>query len=266
MPKLVVRDAKFYWRLFFRLTKQVNMPLWKTFKHRALHEEEIIDDFSLGGAEVAKAFDTIERVNKFLGGNKILVHSVKKVIHQYFPQKTNIVITDLGSGSGDGLRAIARWARRAGQKLSLKGVDANPFIVEYAAQAANDLEEITFEKADIFDPAYRPDGADIVTFNLCLHHFSDQRNLQLLQKCREAGVQIVLINDLHRNGWAYYLFLLFCWLTGANRIARLDGLISIRKGFTRPELQSLGRSIGPAAYSISWKWAFRYQMIINFEL
>jgi hypothetical protein len=76
----------------------------------------------------------------------------------------------------------------------------------------------------------------------------------------KASIGIV-VNDLHRHAMAYFLFRLLCLFT-TNNMVREDGLISILKGFKRDELIRISENIG-ASYRIKWKWAFRYQWIIQ---
>ena len=235
------------------------MPIFQQFQHRST-EEEIIDDFSMAGDEVIKTFKTIERVNTLLGGNQVLVSGVAQIIQQLSSTKETLHLFDLGCGSGDGLRAIARWARKKNITLQLTGIDANGFIVDYARSQAKDYPEIRFLQQDVFDTQCSLKEADLVTFNLCLHHFTEKEQLDLLSKCRAEKVKGILINDLHRHWLAYYSFGVFCRLTGANRIAREDGLLSIKKGFKKEELALMAKKAGFQSHTVSWKWAFRYEL------
>ncbi len=237
------------------------MPIFQKFHHRS-SEKEIIDDFSMTGEEVLRTFKTIERVNAVLGGNRILVDGVKQIIRRLPESKDPIRIYDLGCGSGDGLRAIARWGRKDGVRLELTGIDANAFIVNHAKEQARNFPEIRFLQRDIFDADFTLAGADIITFNLCLHHFTEEENMFLLNKCGAEGVRAVLVNDLHRHWLAYYAFGVFCRLTGANTVARKDGLLSILKGFKKQELQELGQKSGIPSPLVRWRWAFRYEMAL----
>jgi hypothetical protein len=141
-------------------------------------------------------------------------------------------------------------------------VDANPYIVEHARSRSRDFPEIRFERRDILEPAFDLTGVDIVTFNLCLHHFNDREISVLLGKCRTGGVRAVLINDLHRHWLAYLLFFLFCMVLRSPRLARVDGLLSIRKAFRREELIALARDVGAERFHLGWRWAFRYQLVL----
>ncbi len=237
--------------------------MFKKFKYRS-EEEEIIDDFSLSGEIIENTFNTIESINYWLGGNSLLKHGVKIILERSFdrPDKKAIKLLDLGCGSGDGLRALAAWARKSGQPLRLIGVDANDFVVAYARKKSKHMPEISYLSLNIFDPALNYKHIDIVTCNLFLHHFSEQQQLEILQRCVAEGVKAILINDLHRHWLAHFLFNIICRIFRAPEIARKDGLLSIRKGFRRRELEALVQQLGDHEYRLKWKWAFRYQLLL----
>lgn len=238
------------------------MPIFNQFKYRS-EEEEIIDDFSMAGEDVIKTFRTIERVNTLLGGNQVLVSGVRQITDKLQATGQPIQLYDLGCGSGDGLRAIARWARKRNIPMQLIGIDANEFIVEYARKKSEAFPEIRFVQQDIFDEECRLTNVDIVTFNLCLHHFTEEKQTDLIHKCRREGAKAILVNDLHRHWLAYYAFWGFSLLTRAHKVAREDGLLSIKKGFKKDELSLLGQNAGFPDPKVRWRWAFRFEMALH---
>jgi hypothetical protein len=46
-------------------------------------------------------------------------------------------------------------------------------------------------------------------------------------------------------------------------MSREDGLVSILRGFKKPELINFSKINKLENYTINWKWAFRYQWIIK---
>jgi 2-polyprenyl-3-methyl-5-hydroxy-6-metoxy-1,4-benzoquinol methylase len=67
---------------------------------------EIMDDFLLEGEELREALDKIAKINQLLGGNKLTIEGLKKILPK---SDTNVEITivDVGCGNGDMLRKIA---------------------------------------------------------------------------------------------------------------------------------------------------------------
>ena len=240
--------------------------MFKKFNSRALDEEEIIDDFTLSGPAIEDTFDSIEKVNIWLGGNQVLRRSFQKILKSpAFQNLANpIKVYDLGCGIGDGLVALAKWTRKQKIATEYQGLDANPYVIDLARSKTKGFPEIQFQVKDIFGSDYSLEGVDIVTFNLCLHHFQPKEILELLERCKTKKIKAVLINDLHRHWLAYYLFEIVCLVFRSPQIARLDGLLSIRKGFKRAEFSALAEQVDAKSFSLQWKWAFRYQFILYF--
>jgi len=46
-------------------------------------------------------------------------------------------------------------------------------------------------------------------------------------------------------------------------MVRHDGKLSVKKSFLKKELQNYLKLAGLINYQISWKWAFRYQVIVH---
>ncbi|HKK76652.1 MAG TPA: methyltransferase domain-containing protein [Saprospiraceae bacterium] len=228
------------------------------FKSRAT-EKEIIDDFTLEGSEITDTFESIEKVNIWLGGNQVLVDSLRRCLQIESP--TPIRLHDLGCGSGDGLISLAKFARKKELPAQFTGVDANAHVIAMARRQSRHFPEIEYRVQNIFAEAYQLKEVDIATFNLCLHHFTEAEIEQLLQKCKDAGVRAIIVNDLHRHWLAYYAFYLVCWIFRSPKIAKDDGLLSIRKGFKRQEFHKMAQKISPQYY-LRWRWAFRWQLLI----
>lgn len=222
-------------------------------------EEEIMDDFSLEGEELRDALDKIASINQFLGGNKLTLQGVKKLIHT----KDEITIVDVGCGNGDMLRALADFGTKNNYNFKLIGIDANAFTIDYAIKLSKEYPNISYKCEDIFSEPFSQLNYDIVLCTLTLHHFENNQIdylLQLFQKQARIGI---VINDLHRNIIAYRAFQLICFFFRLNRMSREDGLISILRGFKKQELINFSERNQFKNYTIHWKWAFRYQWIIK---
>ena len=222
-------------------------------------EEEIMDDFSLEGEELRDALDKIASINQFLGGNKLTLQGVTKLIHK----NDEITIVDLGCGNGDMLRALADFGTKNNYNFKLIGIDANAFTIDYAIKLSKEYPNISYKCEDIFSEPFSQLNYDIVLCTLTLHHFKNNQIdylLQLFQKQARIGI---VINDLHRNIIAYRAFQLICFFFRLNRMSREDGLISILRGFKKQELINFSERNQFKNYTIHWKWAFRYQWIIK---
>ncbi|MDT0685703.1 methyltransferase domain-containing protein [Autumnicola psychrophila] len=227
-------------------------------------QEEIMDDFELSGEELKKTLRDLDNINKWLGGNNITIQGVKRLLESV-PKEKTLEIVDLGCGNGAILRELAKWGRRHNRKLKLTGIDANPYAIKIAEEISEGFPELRFNTLNIFSEEFKNQQYDIILCTLTLHHFKNPAIVDLLSNFyRQVRVGIV-INDLHRSKAAYRLFQAFCGVFINNEIARKDGLISILRGFKKADIEKLASQIPSNKQEISWKWAFRYQWIIEKE-
>lgn len=224
--------------------------------------EEIMDNFELQGEELDRTLKDLDRINKWLGGNKITLQGIKKLIKNHSIKK-QIHIADLGCGNGAVLREIAKWGKMHSYNFKLTGIDANAHAIEIAQNMSKDFEEITFRNLDIFSEEFTAFKCDILLCTLTLHHFKDQEISKLLSLFNRQAKVGVVINDLERSKLAYRLFQAFCKVFINNEIARKDGLTSILRGFKKSDLQKFAADLPSTNHQIDWKWAFRYQWIIQ---
>lgn len=225
-------------------------------------EAEIMDDFELKGEELEQTLSDLEKINKWLGGNKITLNGIKDLLKNT-PDNAIVRIADVGCGSGAVLREIANWGRTQKFDLKLIGIDANPYAIEIAQRRSDYYPEINFQALNIFSEAYKKQEFDIVLCTLTLHHFKNEEILELLKTFNDQSKIGVIINDLQRSKTAYVLFQAFCKVFINNEIARKDGLTSILRGFKKKDLKNLASEISDQSHSIKWKWAFRYRWIIK---
>lgn len=223
-------------------------------------ETEIMDDFSLEGELFRDTLDKLETINRTLGGNIVTINGVKKLIKDQSKDKT-ITIVDLGCGHGDILRDLAKFGRKKGYKFKLIGIDANQDAVDYANELSAAYPELSFETIDIFSADFQRLEYDVVLCTLFAHHFKDEELKTLLKGLINKATLGIVVNDLHRHKLAYYLFKLI-GLFVKNKMVREDGLTSILRAFKRKDLENISKEINAKA-SIQWKWAFRYQWILQ---
>lgn len=221
---------------------------------------EIMDDFSISGKILHKTLDTLANINKWLGGNKVTLYGLKKVIKNH-PKNVPITIIDLGCGGGDILRKVSKYGKQEGYIFKLVGVDANKDAVDYARELSKDYPEISFVACDIFSDAFESLQYDVVLTTLFLHHFKEDQIISMLSSLKNKAKSGIVVNDLHRHPMAYYLFKLVC-VTIKNTMIIEDGLTSILRGFKRDELENFSKKL-QVTPQIKWKWAFRYQWIIQ---
>jgi 2-polyprenyl-3-methyl-5-hydroxy-6-metoxy-1,4-benzoquinol methylase len=220
-------------------------------------EEEIMDDLSISGEVVDQTLLELDVINRWLGGNQISIRAFRKLAKE----ADSISIADLGCGAGDVIKPMIKWCRRKNIPVKALGIDANPHIVKFAQDHALDYPEFTFEAVNIFNPDFKVRKFDIIHCCLFTHHFSHDQLIDLFRMFREQSELGVIINDLHRHSLAYYSIYWLTKLFSKSKMVQNDAALSVARGFRKNELESILQSAGISAYTLKWKWAFRWQLI-----
>lgn len=224
-------------------------------------QTELMDDFLLQGEELREALDKIAQINQFLGGNNITLDGINQLL-THVDRSKPIIIADIGCGNGDMLRMLAKYGNKYHINFKMIGIDANEYTINYARKLSKDYHNIDYICLDIFDEEFNTLKYDIALCTLTIHHFTNEKIIDLITIFnRNASVGIV-VNDLQRSKLAYRLYQMVCFIFRLNKMLQEDGCISILRGFKRDELQSFAKTLNLKNYTIQWKWAFRYQWII----
>lgn len=213
------------------------------------------------GPLLKRTLDQIAAINKILGGNKATIEGLDALL-KTTPAGGIVSVVDLGCGNGDMLRLVAEYGRKKKIPMVLTGIDANEYTINYARELSVGYPEINYVQMDITAVSFRQLKWDIALATLFLHHFTDEETERLLSSLVSNVKKGIVINDLHRNKAAYYLFKLIS-LFISNPMVKNDGAISVLRGFKKNELVGFSEKLQDTESSIRWKWAFRYQWIIK---
>ena len=169
---------------------------------------------------------SLETVNRWLLGYRPTLAWLGRLSGSRDP----VHLVDVGSGGGDYLRQIARWARRRSIPVQLTGIDLNPHAARAAAESTPKELGITWVTGDAM--AYRPEKPiDIVVSSLMTHHLEDEEIVALLQWMEATAQSGWFINDLERSARTARVFGWVRW----HPIVRHDGPISFRRAFRKED-------------------------------
>ncbi len=230
------------------------------FRHRST-QIEIMDTFTGTTNELDIILKDINRVNTLLGGYSITLNAVFQLLMKN-PRKSYTIL-DMGCAEGTMLRKLADEARKRALPVKLIGVDLNKQALELAHEYSRDFPEITFMECDILTTDFSDINIDVVMTTLTLHHFTDDGVVKFVNQFNSMASLGVVINDLQRSRLAYYLFQAFSLFFIKTKIARKDGLLSIKRAFTKADLKGYAHAVPNAKHSIKWKWAFRYVWVLK---
>jgi len=218
-----------------------------------------MDDLTLATEALRQNLDELETINTWLGGYQPVLDALAR-LRGRFPDGQPLRVADLGSGGGDTLRHVARWGRQHGVQLQLTGIDANPFMLDYAMAKSRDYPEISYRQLDIFSPEFQAQPYDVLTCSLFCHHFTDEELVPLLRQWQRQAQVAVVINDLHRHWLAYYSIKWLTRLLGGSYLVRHDAPLSVARAFRREDWVKLLAQAGITTYEL--RWAFRWQLVI----
>ncbi|WP_238934787.1 methyltransferase domain-containing protein [Aurantibacter crassamenti] len=227
-------------------------------RHR---EIELMDDIHISIDDLQATYHDINSANRLLGGDSDVLQALKKMILENPKQQYSII--DVGCGDGAMLRSIAVMFRKLDISVELLGVDLNAKAIDLAREASIAFPEIEFKVQD----ALKMDGvkADFVISTLTMHHIDEANISHFLKGLTKIASIGIVISDLQRSRFAYYLFQLFSVIFIKTEIAKNDGLVSIRSGFLKKELRTYSMVLPAYQHSIEWKWAFRYLWVMRLK-
>ncbi len=223
---------------------------------------EIMDDLLCAGEVVDQTLRELEVINKWLGGNQVTINGIAKLLNDH-RSREELTIIDVGCGGGDMLRLIDGWAKRKNKKVKLIGIDANPNIISFAKNNLNDLPHIEFKAIDIFSEEFKALHCDVVIGTLFFHHFSLQQLSSFFNGLKKQVRIGIVVNDIHRHTLAYYSIKMLTSLFSKSAMVKFDAPLSVLRAFTKNELREMLSAAGILNYTIQWKWAFRWQVVIK---
>lgn len=220
-------------------------------------EAEVMDDLDLPSAEIDPVLAGLSKMNRWFGAHKTTIKAL-----QQFPDINHNHISDWGCGGGDTLVALRKWSDENVLALRLTGVDASGAAVRYAK--LNSLGcRINYIKANVLGAELHKDQFDIVTSGLFSHHFADKEWVQLIRNMHTCSRRGVILTDLHRHWLLYYGVTAITHILTKNKMARVDGPLSVKRSFKRNEIVTLLKLAQIDNYNLTWVWPFRWLLVIR---
>jgi hypothetical protein len=194
---------------------------------------ELLDKADADPALVAESLRNIARSNRWFGGASAVRYGLDRTLRQVQPGST-LSLLDLGSGLGDLPRVASRWGMSRGIRVEPIGLELNR-----SAAALSRASGLPTAVACAGAPPIRDKGVDIVLVSQVAHHLTRGSVLHLLRTSDRLARRAVILADLRRHPLAPAAFWCGARLLRFDPITVADGMTSLRRGFTRAELQNL---------------------------
>jgi hypothetical protein len=194
---------------------------------------ELLDNADADPALVAESLRNIARANRWFGGAAAVRYGLDRTLKQVQPGST-LSLLDLGSGLGDLPRVASRWGATRGIRVEPIGLELNR-----SAAALSRASGLPTAVACAGAPPIEDKGVDIVLVSQVAHHLTRGSVLHLLRTSDRLARRAVILADLRRHPLAPAAFWCGARLLRFDPITVADGMTSLRRGFTRAELQIL---------------------------
>ena len=202
---------------------------------RRSDESELMDATDTDFATFRDCLHDLSRVNVLSLGYRPTLAFLDGLWRQgRLPSGRPLRVLDAGSGYGDLVRQIDRWAARRGLAVELTGVDLNPWSAEAARAATGQGRPIQWRTGDIFGVS---DRVDLVVSSLFTHHLDDAGVVRFLRWMEERATLGWFINDLHRHALPHGTFGALATALRLHPFVRHDGPVSFRRAFVEADWQ-----------------------------
>lgn len=214
-----------------------------------------MDTETVDAAEFAACLADLETVNRLTLATRPTLRFLDRLTAGW-PPGTELRILDAGSGQGEMLRSIHRWATARSLVPRLTGVDLSPHAAAAARAATPPDMAIEWVTADIFDLNTRF-APHAITSALFAHHLDDAGVVRFLRWMEATASHGWFVNDLHRHWFAHHGFALLAAVMRWHRFVRHDGPLSVARAFVPADWASYLGEAGVAGAVVSWHLPFR---------
>ncbi len=216
------------------------------------NKKEILDGDNLPFEDIKICMKELNSINTLLGGHSITVNGMK---HFSASPNDKITVCEIGCGGGDNLKAISK---KYNNKTFI-GIDLKDTCIEFAEKQYPELDADWI--ASDYSKVLFKTSPDVIFSSLFCHHFTEEQLVYMLQWMHKNSNKGFFINDLQRNVVAYYLIKWLTAIFSKSYMVKNDGPISVSRSFVKKDWHILFAKAGISAYSIKWKWAFRYLVV-----
>lgn len=223
-------------------------------------QPEVMDQPDLDAGEHHLALDSLARINRISSSARILWRPIRKLCDERKKAGNTkpVRVLDVATGGGDVPVRLGQIAQREGYALDIAGCDFSPIAIEHArAFAAANKAKVNFFPLDVIAEPL-PDGYDVITCSLFLHHLNEEQAMTVLSKMRQSAGQLAMVNDLARVRLGWWAAFFGSRILSRSRTVHVDALLSVEGAFTRSEALALAVRAGWDGATVHRRFPFRF--------
>ena len=132
--------------------------------------------------------------------------------------------------------------------------------IQFASENAahHGLTSLRFTQRNILAEPLDHGAYDIVMCTLFLHHLDEDDAVKVLQTMQNGACRMVVVDDLLRTQFGYWLAWLGTRLLTRCHVVHVDGPMSVEGAFTWNEAKNLARKAGLSNVRLSTHWPQRF--------
>lgn len=228
-------------------------PRWPDLSRRGVDLVELMDDPDCDPALLTATYRAFPVVNGLVAGWRRVY---RRRLRPMLATDRTTRLLDLGAGGGDLARALAGWARRDGLALEVVAVDpdarAHAFSVSRPTPPG-----VEFRRASSGELVADGETFDVVVSNHVLHHLDAEARTAVLDDSTRLATRLVVHADIERARGAYLAYRAATRPWRRRSFVHVDGLLSIRRSFTAPELAA----VAPDGWRVVRQWPYRLMLV-----
>ncbi|MDQ5873373.1 MAG: methyltransferase domain-containing protein [Acidobacteriota bacterium] len=198
---------------------------------------EILDDPEIPSEEMSRSLEDLSLVHRWWGSagaiERFLVGEIRRL------EISKPVLLDVGAGSGDVTRRLARALALAGHPATVLACDLQWRHLAAGRRMAGD--SFPSISADAFTLPLAEKSVDWIVSTLFFHHFSPAENADLLASFSRAARHGFALLDLRRHVLPLAFISVAGRLLFKTRVSVLDGIASVRQAYTPEEAARIAR-------------------------
>lgn len=220
---------------------------------------ERIDTGDYTPQEYERFLREISFINRNLGDIRALKETLFREIENR--ELNEFSVLDVGAGSGEFLREIAKFARKKNRKAKLYGLELNEMSANSILRESKDFAEISSIRGDAFHLPFADNSFDYNICSLFMHHFLDEKIVEILTEMKRVSRRGLFVIDLHRHPFAYFSYKVFCKVFRISNLVTEDGSLSVLRSFKPQELKLLAEKA--KLQNVEIKRVFPFRLVLN---